>query len=62
MPHVLRAIGEAAKAIGIKCDQDVIGISAGVTGEGLSGLSQTIRDVVSQSEADRVLELESRAS
>jgi GTP-binding protein len=62
MPEVLAAIGEAAKAIGIDCDQDVIGISAGVTGEGLSGLSQTIRDVVTQSEADRILELESRAS
>lgn len=62
MPEVLHAIGEAAKALGIDCDQDVIGISAGVTGEGLSALSQTIRDVVSQSEADRVLELESMAS
>jgi GTP-binding protein len=62
MPEVLRAIGEATKAIGINCNQDVIGISAGVTGEGLSSLSQTIRDIVSQSEADRVFELESRAS
>jgi GTP-binding protein len=62
MPGVLTAIGEAAKALGINCDQDVIGISAGVSGEGLSSLSQAIRDVVSKSEADRVLELESRAS
>jgi GTP-binding protein len=62
MPEVLYAIGEAVKAIGIDCDQDVIGISAGVTGEGLSGLSQAIRDVVNQSEADRTLELERRAS
>jgi Obg family GTPase CgtA len=62
MPEVLAAIGEAAKAIGIDCDQDVIGISAGVSGEGLSVLSQAIRDVVRKSEADRVLELESRAS
>jgi GTP-binding protein len=61
MPQVLAAIGEAAKAIGIDCDRDVIGISAGVTGEGLSGLSQAIRDIVSQCEADRILELERRA-
>lgn len=60
IPEVLAAIAEAATSIGIDYEDDVIGISAGVTGEGLAGLSKAMRGIVSQSEEERALEFESR--
>jgi GTPase len=53
--EILARVGEAADEIGIQTDHDVLGISAGVTGDGLGELSKAIRDVVTQTEMDRKL-------
>jgi 50S ribosomal subunit-associated GTPase HflX len=57
IPEILSAIGDAAITAGIDFDHNVIGISAGVTGVGLSELSKAIRAIVTQSEEDREREL-----
>jgi hypothetical protein len=46
----LNAVIEEA---GIRMQGDIIGISAGVTGEGLGSLSKAIRSTVTMSEADK---------
>lgn len=45
----------AAEDVGIDHHGDVLGISAGVTGEGLSLLSKSIRTVVTEGEANRLI-------
>lgn len=54
--EVMSKLATAAKDMGIKVHGDVIGISAGVTGTGLSRLSQEMRDVVLQSEIGKNIE------
>jgi len=49
----LLGIEEVAKDVGIQCEQGVLGISAGVTGEGLAELSRAMRNVVIESDRDR---------
>jgi Obg family GTPase CgtA len=51
--EVLLGLGSIAEEVGINVDQDVLGISAGVTGEGLAPLSRAIRKVVTLSDSDR---------
>lgn len=50
---VLRDLAGAAEEFGIRLHGDVQGISAGVSGEGLAPLSESIRTIVTLSEADR---------
>uniref|UniRef100_A0A7S2XR95 OBG-type G domain-containing protein n=2 Tax=Attheya septentrionalis TaxID=420275 RepID=A0A7S2XR95_9STRA len=45
----------AAEEAGIDFHGDVLGISAGVTGEGLGPLSKAIREIVTQGEAERLI-------
>lgn len=56
--EILEALGQAAKEAGINCEQNVLGISAGVSGQGLGPLSREIRNIVTKSEADRQYEFE----
>jgi GTP-binding protein len=53
LADTLLAISEAAQLLGIQTDHDVLGISAGVTGDGIGVLSRAIRDVVTRAEEDR---------
>jgi GTP-binding protein len=53
LAETLLSISEAAKDLGIQTDHDVLGISAGVTGDGIGVLSKAIRDVVTRTEEDR---------
>jgi len=50
---LVQEINEASKEIGIQCEQSALGISAGVTGQGLSKLSTAIRDIVIRTDKDR---------
>ena len=50
---LLNDLASLADEFGIRLHGDVLGISAGVTGEGLPTLSTSIRNVVALSEADR---------
>ena len=46
-----QSIGEVAEEVGINCEQgDILGVSAGVTGEGLRMPSRRLREVVSKVE------------
>lgn len=58
VPEVLEALREAAASLGIQMERDVLAISAGVTGEGLGGLSKAIRDVVLKTKQERQEEFE----
>jgi GTP-binding protein len=58
IPEILSSINDAALSLGIQLEQSVLGISAGVTGEGLPELSRAIRNVVTKVEEDRQRELE----
>jgi GTP-binding protein len=58
IPEILFELGEAAKGAGIQFEHDVMGISAGVTGEGLGELSKAIRYIVSKTEEERLLAFE----
>jgi len=47
--ELLFQLGEVAEEVGINCKPgDILGVSAGVTGEGLRGLSRRLREVVSK--------------
>ena len=49
--ELLFQLGEVAEEVGINCEQgDILGVSAGVTGEGLRMLSRRLREVVSKVE------------
>jgi 50S ribosomal subunit-associated GTPase HflX len=61
IPEILSSINDAAVSLGIQTEQTVLGISAGVTGEGLPELSRAIRNVVTKVEEDRQEELEQSA-
>lgn len=46
--ELLQQLGSAAEEVGINCEKDnILGISAGVTGEGLQVLSRQLRNVLS---------------
>lgn len=51
--ELMSSIHDAATELGIRFVHDVMGISAGVTGVGLGGLSKAIREIVNSTEADR---------
>jgi GTP-binding protein len=50
---IIFELGCAAEDAGLQLSGDVLGISAGVTGEGLGSLSKAIRQVVTESETQR---------
>lgn len=53
--EILLGLGSIADEVGINnTEHDVLGISAGVTGEGLGALSRAIRNVVTLSDSDRI--------
>jgi GTP-binding protein len=51
--EIIRGLGSAAEEVGIRYEGDILGISAGVTGQGLSPLSKAIRRIVTLSDTDR---------
>jgi 50S ribosomal subunit-associated GTPase HflX len=51
---VFLRLEEVIKDAGLRMEGDIIGISAGVTGEGLASLSKAIRSTVTMSETDKV--------
>jgi GTP-binding protein len=54
VPALLRQLHDVAKDVGIRLHGDVVfPISAGVTGEGLTELSRTIRQVIEEADDDR---------
>jgi 50S ribosomal subunit-associated GTPase HflX len=55
LADMLASIAEATNDLGIRNEHDVIGISAGVSGDGLGILSKAIRDVVTDSDRDRTI-------
>jgi 50S ribosomal subunit-associated GTPase HflX len=54
--ELLFQLAIVAEDSGIRFSGDVMGISAGVTGEGLGSLSKTIRTMVQQREAELLVE------
>lgn len=54
--EIMGKLQEKAGEAGIRMERDVIGISAGVTGEGLSVLTKAIRQTVLASEDDKIRE------
>jgi GTPase involved in cell partitioning and DNA repair len=50
--EIIDGLVSVVEQAGIRMEGDIIGISAGVTGEGLPSLSNAMRDIVSLSEAD----------
>lgn len=52
--EILLALSDVATEKGILFNSDVLGISAGVSGEGLGGLSTSIRDLVELGEINRL--------
>ena len=51
--EIIRDLGSVAEEVGIQYEGDILGISAGVTGQGLPPLSKAIRSIVTLSDADR---------
>jgi GTP-binding protein len=51
--EIIRDLGSVAEEVGIQYEGDILGISAGVTGQGLPPLSKAIRRIVTLSDADR---------
>jgi GTPase involved in cell partitioning and DNA repair len=51
--EIIDGLVSVVEEAGIRMEGDIIGISAGVTGEGLPTLSNAMRDIVSLSEADK---------
>jgi GTPase involved in cell partitioning and DNA repair len=51
--EIIGGLVSVVEEAGIRMEGDIIGISAGVTGEGLPTLSNAMRDIVSLSEADK---------
>ena len=65
LPEILHEIEELACSLGILDhpeDEGVLGISAGVTGDGLAKLSKAIREVVTQRDQERSLALSTDAT
>jgi GTP-binding protein len=60
--ELISSLEDAAEEIGIEVDDDVLGISAGVTGQGLPSLAEAIRDIVGRSDEDRRLLFSSEES
>ena len=58
VPEILDSLRKAIAELGLQLEHDVMAISAGVTGEGLGGLSKAMRDVVTQTEKERQEEFE----
>ena len=54
--EIYTRLQEKAEEAGIRMETNVIGISAGATGEGLPLLTKAIRDTVTSSEADKLKE------
>lgn len=53
--ELLHHLGSAAEEVGINCEKDnILGISAGVTGEGLQVLSRQLRNVLSFHKGDHL--------
>eukprot|EP00980_Cylindrotheca_fusiformis_P003270 scaffold738_cov124-Cylindrotheca_fusiformis.AAC.9 len=50
--EIMDGLMSVVEETGIRIEGDIIGISAGVSGEGLSSLSNAMRDIVSLSEVD----------
>jgi Obg family GTPase CgtA len=50
---LISGLNKVVEEAGIRMQGDIIGISAGVTGEGLASLSKAIRSTVKMSEADK---------
>eukprot|EP00548_Thalassiothrix_antarctica_P012994 CAMPEP_0194174246 /NCGR_PEP_ID=MMETSP0154-20130528/8483_1 /TAXON_ID=1049557 /ORGANISM="Thalassiothrix antarctica, Strain L6-D1" /LENGTH=494 /DNA_ID=CAMNT_0038887613 /DNA_START=43 /DNA_END=1527 /DNA_ORIENTATION=+ len=53
--EILLRLGEIAEEAGVKFNGEVMGISAGVTGEGLTSLSRALRKLVPQQEKECTL-------
>jgi GTP-binding protein len=51
--EIIRDLGSVAEEVGIQYEGDILGISAGVTGQGLAPLSKAIRHIVTLSDTDR---------
>jgi GTPase len=51
--EIMLGLSSVAEASGIRLQGDILGISAGVSGEGLSTLSEAIRNIVKQTEVER---------
>jgi GTPase len=56
LDDIMMKLEIAAEEAGIRLFGDVLGISAGVSGEGLSPLSQAMRSIVLQSHGDNVID------
>lgn len=53
---IMFELGMVAEEAGIQFNGDVLGISAGVTGHGLGSLSRAMRDMVVESENEKIIE------
>ena len=56
LSEIMSSIADTSEKLGLQTEHDILGISAGVTGDGLAVLTRALREVVTRADEDRLLE------